>query len=1448
MTNITIDTKESNTQTGKLKPFVVDPQRHVKMWFSKDGIPEKHQVRFIKFRILNPDATLHLLYAEKYLTSAGRENITNFAKLLNIRLVEYETIKPVGADEKAIKASIDQELEYYFTKVNTQEKGNLSVVADRLRLFENVLTLGIQSDCDVEFNVPLPKAPITATLGIFAKTRNGVDGDKGGIRISNDLIAGDPKHPVFITTKKLLCEHIKKYHTAVPIYLKRHGIRVDSTNYDNHPGYFRARNERLSAFSLGGGPQIFAIALHINGIITGYENITAPEIFLLEDNLALKPYIFVDATITQQQAKKSFALLLPEKLRKGLVAGWDHSWRDENVAWKRLDLNHVRILGEFKMHVAQSSLTKTPSQLRSFFAHLTQSNLSGRRHREFSELPKDVQTYIRENETPNLTVRETLARTLGADFKEIASTFSSDGVLILPGYFKGKQLENLQAAFAGEIAKKNPHPFLKQAAFNASVDSDGVAFETMDTVLEAATNANLQALIKFHFGQNQVVAAMRGYRQHTTPPLLYRAWDYHQDLKTKGPFGEIKIMILLNGVKAEGQSMRLLKATHLQHWHADTQQQTKYTLDECLGYAKDGCVTVCHGIPGTVILFDTNALHSGHRNEHDVRDIFTISYAPDSKDAPIMHAKFAAKKADTINQEYKADDKFWKNMRTTNGTLSKAATAILRDEYYSTPIIEQLKDRYQPTGVTKFKNFLVAAISIDVNGDLDLRLRKGKEDTIRDNQLIAFRDVSSTHEQYQRVASRIKQQKTTISYDINLDAMRHHAKLAGNYKNHKQTSVSHCAIFALDLLDAFQRIDSRQRLRTTMAYLYFTLDRIDQLTHDATICNSANHVLYSYTNTVYLDDLEYGLNSNFDKTQLYCVPELFKPGVVTSAASVADDSKFRSVVDGVSCRRNFFRELNMPNETDEKHTKPSLKDINFAALQVSYRIANTDQTVAKNPHFLGHGTIPKPTFILAGDGADIVTDKGKVIDFSAMVVNCVLGQNDPWVNAHLITYLQSGRPSYTSVSLGGHELYYKFPQRLAQLRIGGMSNPVFNFRQCNGSDVVESAILAAWSHKKEKKRSLLISFKGSFHGQNLTSFMASALLNNNVFLVNKPDNIVFLDTPPHAVRMGDEKLTLQESAVIEQLKVKAQDAFAVLIEPIQMNNAGHTFSKAFLAELNRICNENDICFILDEIQTGMGWLGALTLSEKLGLKPDIITLGKGLTGGNGPLSLMIAQKKYDYLPNCATGKTNGADIRSMVAVNAILDRLLGLPDEKITNYATGQLRSELRTGLLPRVATISQQLDSHLNKLKALFPNNIGEIRGEGVIRWIQILDAQSKLPDTRLASAINLMGPQHGIFVRNNGNFLLIKTPLVITDAELALGFKNLITTITTCLVPKLQSNLSGTVAQIVTPATTTSSSSQVSLMRGLSFLVTRCCAVFQVDDIPAPAFSEVRAALNRL
>lgn len=110
-------------------------------------------------------------------------------------------------------------------------------------------------------------------------------------------------------------------------------------------------------------------------------------------------------------------------------------------------------------------------------------------------------------------------------------------------------------------------------------------------------------------------------------------------------------------------------------------------------------------------------------------------------------------------------------------------------------------------------------------------------------------------------------------------------------------------------------------------------------------------------------------------------------------------------------------------------------------------------------------------------------------------------------------------------------------------------------------------------------------------------------------------------------------LESSENQVLEQLQFMFQerdDIAAVIIEPIMVNAGGFIFSRRFLVRLRNICSEYNISLIFDEIQTAFGWLGTFFASDFFGVTPDLITLGKGLSGGF-PLAAIIMKEEYDVL-------------------------------------------------------------------------------------------------------------------------------------------------------------------------------------------------------------------------
>ena len=168
--------------------------------------------------------------------------------------------------------------------------------------------------------------------------------------------------------------------------------------------------------------------------------------------------------------------------------------------------------------------------------------------------------------------------------------------------------------------------------------------------------------------------------------------------------------------------------------------------------------------------------------------------------------------------------------------------------------------------------------------------------------------------------------------------------------------------------------------------------------------------------------------------------------------------------------------------------------------------------------YLVDSIVPSDIMAIGGEGAIIHTNRGDLIDFQSMTVNCILGQNDPWVKMQQIAYLLSERPSFHTTRLGS-EIYYSLPSRLVNIGLAGIPDPVISHRQCNGSDAIEHAIRAAKNYNAD--RDLLVSFRGSYHGQNLTAYGVSDVQRKHGFLASF-DSVFFLPAPEGAMTIDAE--------------------------------------------------------------------------------------------------------------------------------------------------------------------------------------------------------------------------------------------------------------------------------------------------------------------------------------
>ena len=387
----------------------------------------------------------------------------------------------------------------------------------------------------------------------------------------------------------------------------------------------------------------------------------------------------------------------------------------------------------------------------------------------------------------------------------------------------------------------------------------------------------------------------------------------------------------------------------------------------------------------------------------------------------------------------------------------------------------------------------------------------------------------------------------------------------------------------------------------------------------------------------------------------------------------------------------------------------------------------------------------KPTFgsIFRSRGAQFSNENGIAVDLCSMTVNCILGHNDPWVKRAQIRYLESDQPSFHSTRFGSN-IYYSVPARLVELNVSNVPEPRICHRQCNGSDAVELAIIAA--HKQKGQKTLLLSICGSYHGQNWTAFSVSCQQEKNRFFQDA-DDVVFL---------GERTVEGEwfEESVLAQFRCYAKKAFAIIVEPIQVNNGVRRFSRKFFEQLREICSEFDVCLIFDEVQTCFGWLGTYSAAERYGIAPDISLMSKALTSGNGPLSIMVATERYSDLDYGTGEKTSGADVRSLVAANAVMDRLSGLHANRIPDDIPHDLRLSLEAGLFWRVPHLRFLLGSLLDALRADFPVDILDISGEGLIWSIAVSEGDLDSRRERAKSDMRIGNAQGSLCSCRRGQY----------------------------------------------------------------------------------------------
>jgi adenosylmethionine-8-amino-7-oxononanoate aminotransferase len=406
----------------------------------------------------------------------------------------------------------------------------------------------------------------------------------------------------------------------------------------------------------------------------------------------------------------------------------------------------------------------------------------------------------------------------------------------------------------------------------------------------------------------------------------------------------------------------------------------------------------------------------------------------------------------------------------------------------------------------------------------------------------------------------------------------------------------------------------------------------------------------------------------------------------------------------------------------------------------------------------------EPLIIAGGEGNYLIDVHGnRYLDGVSSLWCNVHGHRHPALNAAL--HEQADRIAHsTLLGLAGVPSII-LAQRLVQIAPPGLTRVFYSDAGATAVEIALKMAFQYWQLRGDTQRTEFAALTEAYHGDTIgaVSLGYSEAFHHFFKPLLFPCHKL---NPPHVYRWQrgmDADAALQAAVADAEalLARRGREMAALIVEPLMQGAAGMwAHPAAYLKALRELTRRHGVLLICDEVATGFGRTGRMFAVEHAEVEPDLMCVGKGISGGYLPLAATLASEeiysaflgRYEEFKTFFHGHTYTGNALACAVALASLDVFE-------------------RDGVLARVGERAQQLSHRLASEFASLPH-VGDIRQWGLMVGIELVDARQTRrpypPAERMGSRVVAEIRRHGVILRPLGNVVVLMPPLSVSADEL--------------------------------------------------------------------------------